>query len=81
MTAVVVTQDPVTGRNQGADLWIPHPKVAAESSVANGPGALAGTIDMTSRADAGASGEIDGGSRDSLEARGRLGVPAGRRRR
>jgi vitamin B12 transporter len=46
-------------------------------SVANGPGALAGTIDMTSRADAGTSGEIDGGSRDSLEARGRDAVEAG----
>lgn len=40
-------------------------------SVANGPGALAGTIDMTSRADAGVSGEVDAGSRDSLEAQGR----------
>jgi outer membrane receptor for Fe3+-dicitrate len=39
-------------------------------SVANGPGALAGTIEMTSRSDSGASGEIDGGSRDSVEARG-----------
>ncbi len=46
-------------------------------SVANGPGALAGTIEMTSRADAGLSGEIDGGSRSSLEARGRAGVRAG----
>jgi len=46
-------------------------------SVANGPGALAGTIEMTSRSDAGASGEVDGGSRDSLEARGRLGLLAG----
>ena len=47
-------------------------------SVANGPGALAGTIEMTSRSDAGASGEIDGGSRDSLEARGRIGVDVGK---
>lgn len=46
-------------------------------SVANGPGALAGTIEMTSRSDAGTAGEIDAGSRDSLEARGRLGVDAG----
>jgi outer membrane receptor protein involved in Fe transport len=46
-------------------------------SVANGPGALAGTIEMTSRADAGVGGEISGGSRDSLEARGRIGVQAG----
>lgn len=45
-------------------------------SVANGPGALAGTIELTSRSDEGLSGEIDGGSRDSLEARGRLGVDA-----
>ena len=45
-------------------------------SVANGPGALAGTIEMTSRSDAGLSGEIDAGSRGSLEARGRAGVRA-----
>ena len=45
-------------------------------SVANGPGALAGTIEMTSRNDAGVGGEIDGGSRGSLEARGRLGMVA-----
>ena len=51
--------------------------VRGGGSVANGPGALAGTIEMTSRSDAGASGEIDGGSRDSLEARGRLAVDAG----
>jgi outer membrane receptor protein involved in Fe transport len=48
--------------------------VRGGGSVANGPGALAGTIEMTSRSDAGASGEIDGGSRDSLEARGRIGI-------
>jgi vitamin B12 transporter len=46
-------------------------------SVANGPGSLAGTIEMESRSDAGASGEIDGGSRESLEANGRLGLIAG----
>ena len=46
-------------------------------SVTNGPGALAGTIEMTSRADAGASGEIGAGSRQSLEAGARLGVKAG----
>src|SRR5438067_8975229 len=51
--------------------------VRGGGSVANGPGALAGTIEMVSRADTGASGEIDGGSRDSLEARGRLGIRAG----
>jgi outer membrane receptor protein involved in Fe transport len=46
-------------------------------SVANGPGALAGTIELTSRADAGASGEIDGGSRQAVEGRGRLGFNVG----
>jgi len=51
--------------------------VRGGGSVANGPGALAGTIDMVSRIDAGGSGEIDGGSRDSLEARARLGLSAG----
>jgi outer membrane receptor protein involved in Fe transport len=51
--------------------------VRGGGSVGNGPGALAGTIDMTSRSDAGISGEIDGGSRDSLEARARAGVSAG----
>ena len=35
--------------------------VRGGGSVANGPGALAGTIEMTSRADAGVSGEIDAG--------------------
>ena len=48
--------------------------VRGGGSVANGPGALAGTIEMVSRADVGASGEADYGSRNSLEARGRLGV-------
>jgi outer membrane receptor protein involved in Fe transport len=51
--------------------------VRGGGSVANGPGALAGTIEMVSRSDGGASGEIDGGSRDSFEARGRLGLDAG----
>ncbi|HEX5258774.1 MAG TPA: TonB-dependent receptor [Sphingomicrobium sp.] len=51
--------------------------VRGGGSVANGPGALAGTIEMVSRSDTGASGEIDAGSRDSLEARGRIGVAAG----
>jgi len=51
--------------------------VRGGGSVANGPGALAGTIEMTSRSDAGVSGEIDAGSRDSFEARGRLGIDAG----
>ena len=46
-------------------------------SVANGPGSLAGTIEMTSRADTGVSGGIDGGSRQSVDASGRLGIAAG----
>src|SRR3954465_6315653 len=50
--------------------------VRGGGSVADGPGALAGTIEMVSRADAGSSGELDAGSRDSLEAGGRLGVRA-----
>ena len=52
--------------------------VRGGGSVANGPGALAGTIEMTSRSDAGASGEVDGGSRGSLEASGRAGLDIGR---
>lgn len=51
--------------------------VRGGSSVANGPGALAGTIEMTSRADAGVGGEVDVGSRDSIEARGRVGADVG----
>jgi outer membrane receptor protein involved in Fe transport len=51
--------------------------VRGGGSVADGPGALAGTIEMASRADTGVSGEFDGGSRDSLEARARVGVAAG----
>jgi len=51
--------------------------VRGGGSVANGPGALAGTIEMASRADTGVSGEADYGSRDSIEARARLGVSAG----
>jgi len=46
-------------------------------SVANGPGALAGTIEMTSRNDAGVAAEFDAGSRNSFEANGRLGAAAG----
>ena len=45
--------------------------VRGGGSVANGPGALAGTIEMSSRSDAGVGGEVDAGSRDSLEARAR----------
>jgi outer membrane receptor protein involved in Fe transport len=51
--------------------------VRGGGSVGNGPGALAGTIEMTSRTDAGAGGEVDGGSRGSLEARARLGIRFG----
>ncbi|MGE5563457.1 MAG: TonB-dependent receptor [Bacillota bacterium] len=51
--------------------------VRGGGSVANGPGALAGTIEMVSRSDTGVTGEVDGGSRGSLEARGRIGVEAG----
>ena len=46
-------------------------------SVANGPGALAGTIEMDSRADAQAAGEVALGSRQSLDAQGRGGVALG----
>ena len=51
--------------------------VRGGGSVANGPGALAVTMEMVSRSDAGVSREIDGGSRDSLEARGRVGLDLG----
>jgi len=51
--------------------------VRGGGSVAYGPGALAGTIEMTSRSDAGFGGEADTGSRDSLEARGRAGIELG----
>jgi len=51
--------------------------VRGGGSVANGPGALAGTIEMASRNDAGVGGEIDRGGRDSIEARGRLGMLVG----
>jgi vitamin B12 transporter len=51
--------------------------VRGGGSVANGPGALAGTIDMTSRSDSGVAAEIAGGSRESLEGRGRAGLPVG----
>ena len=51
--------------------------VRGGGSVSNGPGALAGTVEMTSRADAGVIGEIDAGSRNSLKTRGRLGIDTG----
>ncbi|MFL6726334.1 MAG: TonB-dependent receptor [Sphingomicrobium sp.] len=50
--------------------------VRGGGSVATGPGALAGTIEMSSSAGTGVAGEVDAGSRDSLEARGRLGLAA-----
>jgi outer membrane receptor protein involved in Fe transport len=46
-------------------------------SVANGPGSLAGSIEMSSRGDIGIAGEIDAGSRRSFDARGRLGMDVG----
>jgi outer membrane receptor protein involved in Fe transport len=46
-------------------------------SVADGPGALAGTIEMDSRSDTAVSGELDGGSRDSIEGRAQLGARVG----
>jgi len=51
--------------------------VRGGGSVANGPGSLAGTIEMTSRVDAGFGGEIDGGSRNSVEALVRAGAALG----
>jgi outer membrane receptor protein involved in Fe transport len=51
--------------------------VRGGGSVANGPGALAGTIEMLSRSDAGVTGEVDAASPDSFEARARIGVKAG----
>jgi outer membrane receptor protein involved in Fe transport len=51
--------------------------VRGGGSVGNGPGALAGTIEMVSRADTGMSGELDAGSRNSLEASGRAGLDMG----
>jgi outer membrane receptor protein involved in Fe transport len=51
--------------------------VRGGGSVANGAGALAGTIELTSRADAGVSGDIDGGSRQSVDAHGRAGINVG----
>ena len=51
--------------------------VRGGGTVANGPGALAGTIEMASLTDAGAGGEVDVGSRRSIDARGRLGIDTG----
>jgi outer membrane receptor protein involved in Fe transport len=51
--------------------------VRGGGSVAAGPGALAGVIEMTSRLDRGLAAEVDAGSRESLEARGFAGVELG----
>jgi vitamin B12 transporter len=51
--------------------------VRGGGSVANGPGSLAGTIEMISRDDPGASGELDAGSRGALEGSGRFGLATG----
>ncbi|MEA3081848.1 MAG: hypothetical protein QOD54_1516 [Sphingomonadales bacterium] len=51
--------------------------VRGGGSVGNGPGALAGTIEMTSRVDHGVGAEVDGGSRGSFEANVRAGVTMG----
>ncbi|HEY8592447.1 MAG TPA: TonB-dependent receptor [Sphingomicrobium sp.] len=48
--------------------------VRGGGSVANGPGALAGTIEMTSRSDAGVAGDIDVGSRKSIDGGAWLGA-------
>jgi vitamin B12 transporter len=51
--------------------------VRGGGSVEHGAGALAGTIEMTSRIDAGVDGDVSAGSRQSLEARLSAGVPVG----
>ena len=51
--------------------------VRGGGSVGDGPGALAGTIELTSLADRGVSGEFAGGSRDSFDGRARIGFAAG----
>ena len=51
--------------------------VRGGGSVANGPGALAGTIEMFSRADPRVLGEVDVGSRESFEGRAHAGAPLG----
>ncbi|HVM23450.1 MAG TPA: TonB-dependent receptor [Sphingomicrobium sp.] len=50
--------------------------VRGGGSVTHGPGALAGTISLSSRSTAGASAEVDAGSRGALEAGGRAGWQA-----
>src|SRR3569623_3532795 len=51
--------------------------VRGGGSVADGPGSLAGTIEMISRADAGTSGELDVGGRNSLDGRFCFAISAG----
>ena len=51
--------------------------VRGGGSVTDGPGALAGTIDMVSRSDEGESGDLFAGSRSSLEGSGRAGIALG----
>ena len=51
--------------------------VRGGGSVANGPGALAGTIEMLSRTDPRILGEVDAGSRSSFEGRAHAGVGVG----
>ncbi|GAA3895877.1 TonB-dependent receptor [Sphingomonas limnosediminicola] len=51
--------------------------VRGGGSVANGPGALAGTIEMFSRSERGLSGEVDAGSRTSAEGRAYAGIATG----
>ena len=52
--------------------------VRGGGSVANGPGALAGTIEMESRADRTATAGLDLGSRQSLDGRGYAGLAVGK---
>src|SRR4051812_19642481 len=51
--------------------------VRGGGSVANGPGALAGTIEMLSRTDPRILGEVDAGSRSLFEGRAHAGVGVG----
>ena len=52
--------------------------VRGGGSVGHGPGALAGTIEMSSLTAAGTNGSLEVGSRESVTGRGYLGAPAGR---
>ncbi|MBA2467053.1 MAG: TonB-dependent receptor plug domain-containing protein, partial [Sphingomonas sp.] len=51
--------------------------VRGGGGVGHGPGALAGTIEMTSRLDPGVAAGLDAGSRESLEGRLLAGAPLG----